>query len=197
MNTVAWCWGWRALTGRREQLLGGRGVLVRAALGEQAQLHGARLEGDRIAGCFQSLCQRHGFGQRLLGPAELCEERGAHAGDPERELGDAATPAEVDSLPAGIQCRSRPLVLPGVEREVVVQDGRGAALTPFERERQRPAHVLESLRVPQRGAGRAAHAERLGRLGQPELCGQLERLLGGRNRLSVGAADGVPPASSA
>ena len=34
-----------ALADRREQLLGGRGVLVRAALGEQAQLHGARLGG--------------------------------------------------------------------------------------------------------------------------------------------------------
>ncbi len=44
VNTVAWCWGWAALTGSREQLPGGRGVLVRAALGEQAQLHGARLE---------------------------------------------------------------------------------------------------------------------------------------------------------
>ena len=113
-------------------------MFVRAALGEQAQLQGAGLAGDDIAGCLQALGKRHGFGQRLLGPAELCEEGGAHAGDPERQLGNAAALAEVDSLPAGIQCGLGPLGLPAVEREVVVQDGRAAALTPFERERQRP-----------------------------------------------------------
>ena len=40
------------------------------------------------------------------------------------------------------------------DREVVVQDGRVAALTLLERERERPAHVLEPLPLPQVGAGR-------------------------------------------
>ena len=84
LNTAAYDLWLAALTRCREQLLGGRGVLVRAALGEQAQLQGAGLAGDDIAGCLQALGKRHGFGQRLLGPAELCEEGGAHAGDPER-----------------------------------------------------------------------------------------------------------------
>ena len=56
-----------ALAGRREQLVRGRGVLVRAALGEQAQLQGARLDGGDVAGRLQALGQRDGFGQRLLG----------------------------------------------------------------------------------------------------------------------------------
>ena len=64
-----------------------------------------------------------------------------------------------------------------------MQDGRGAALTLLERERERPAHVLESLPVAQGGAGRAADAERARRLGQAELGGERERLLGGRDRL--------------
>ena len=79
------------------------------------------------------------------------------------------------------------------EREVVVQDGGGAALTLRERERERPAHVLEPLPLPQRGAGRTPGAERAGRLGQPELRGQLERPLGGCDRLRVGAADDALP----
>ncbi len=35
------------------------------------------------------------------------------------------------------------------DREVVVQDGRGSALPLFDRERERPAHVLEPLPRPQ------------------------------------------------
>ena len=108
----------------------------------------------------QALRQRPGLGQRLLGPAELGEEGRAHAGDRERELGDPAPLAEVDPLPAGVERRLRPLVLPDGDREVVVQDGRGAALALLERERERPAHVLEPLPLAQVGAGRAAEAER-------------------------------------
>ena len=40
------------------------------------------------------------------------------------------------------------------DREVVVQDGRGAALALLECERERPAHVLESLPLAEGGAGR-------------------------------------------
>ena len=63
-----------ALARCREQLVGGRGLLVRAALGEQAQLHGARLDGVDVAGRLQALRQRDGLGQRLLGLAELGEK---------------------------------------------------------------------------------------------------------------------------
>ena len=69
---------------------------------------------------------------------------------------------------------------------------RTAAARPWpcvERERERPAHVLESLPVPEGGAGRAADAERARRLGQAELGGEGERPLGGRDRLPEGAAD--------
>ena len=70
---------WLAALARRfEQLVGGRGVLVRAALGQQAQLQGARLDGADVAGRLQGLGERTGVGQRLVGPAELGEKaRGA------------------------------------------------------------------------------------------------------------------------
>ena len=116
-------------------------------------------------------------------PAALGEEGRAHAGDPERELGDAAPLAEVDPFPAGIEGGLRPLVLPAGDREVVVQDGGGAALALLECERERPAHVLEPLPFAQGGAGPAADAERARRLGQAELGGERERPLGGRDRL--------------
>ena len=49
-------------------------VLVRAALGEQAQLQGARLDEGDVAGRLQALGERLCLGQRLLRLAELGEE---------------------------------------------------------------------------------------------------------------------------
>ena len=58
-----------ALARRRDELVCGGRVLVRAPLGEQAQLHGAWLDGDDVAGLLQALRQRIDLGQRLLGQA--------------------------------------------------------------------------------------------------------------------------------
>ena len=74
-----------------------------------------------------------------------------------------------------------------------MEDGGGASLALLERERERAAHVLEPLPFPQVAAGYAAHAERVRRLGQAELGGEGERLLGGRDRLRVVAADEARP----
>src|SRR5580765_445474 len=164
-------------------------MLVPAALGEQTSLHGARLRVHEIAGRLYAFRHRTCLGQRLLRETALGEEDRAHAGDPQRELGDSAPLAEVDPLPASIEGGLRPVVLPADEREVVVHDRRGAALTLRECKRERPALVLESLPVAEGGPGGAAGAESLRRLGQAELGGEGERLVGGRDRLPVVAAD--------
>ena len=160
-----------------------------AALGEQAQLHGAWLGGEGVAGLLQALRERAGLGQRPLGQAAVGEEGHTPGRHGARDLGDAASLAEVDPLTAGVERRLRPFVLPARERKVVVQDGGGPALALLERERERAAHVLEPLSFPQDGAGCAAEAERARRLGQAELGGERERSLGSRDRLRVGGAD--------
>ena len=53
-----------------------------------------------------------------------------------------------------------------------MQYGRSTALTLLDRERERPAHVLEPLPLAQGGAGAAAEAESARRLGQTELGGE-------------------------
>ena len=77
----------------------------------------------------------------------------------------------------------RPVVLPADDREVVVRDRRGAALTLRECKRKGPALVLESLPVTEGGPGRAADSESVRRLGHAELGGEGERSLGGHDRL--------------
>ena len=69
--------------------------------------------------------------------------------------------------------------------EVAVDDAGVASLTLLEREPERPAHVFDPARFPQRAAGEAAEMERECRLGKVELRGECERPVGGGDRLGV------------
>ena len=120
-----------------DQLVRTRGLLVRALLGEKAQLDRARLGSGDVPGLLQPLRECGGFGECLLGSASFGEEARARAGDREREFGDAPALAELDSLPAGAQRNLRSLVLPENIGQVVVQDGGLATLTLLDRQGER------------------------------------------------------------
>ena len=83
----------------------------------------------------------------------------------------------------GVERGRWPLVEPDDAGEVAVDDGGLASQALLERELERPAHVLEPVRIPQLAAGEAAPVESECRLGQAELRGERERSLGRRDRL--------------
>ena len=126
--------------------------------------------------------ERPGLEERLLRLSEIgeCIDRvGARL---QRHLGDAPPLAEGDPLGCGVECALRAMVGPDDAGEKGVDETGVAAQTLFERELERPPHVLDPGRLPQLAAGEAAPAERECRLGQAELRGERERPLGGRDR---------------
>src|SRR6266516_3751344 len=93
------------------------------ALGPAANQNGACLDQvGKHAGSFSSLRYGLRLGQRARRLPALGEQRQARAGDRERKLGNSPSPAEVDSLAAKSERSLRSVVLPRVDRQIVVED---------------------------------------------------------------------------
>ena len=138
-----------------------------------------------VAGGLGTVSERPGLEQRLLGLSDIseCSDRvGAHL---LRHLGDAPPFAKVDPFGGGVECVLRAMVGPGDAGEKAVDDAGLASQTLFERELERPPHVLHPAGMPQLAAGEAAPAERECRLGQADLRGERERPLGSRDRFRI------------
>ena len=174
--------------GAQQRLRVGR-LLVVASFSEQPQLQRPRLDEVDVSGLLEPIGDRGGVGERLLDLPDTRAQRRFPTGHDVRRLGDAAPARELDPLPEDIETGLWPVVRPGDEREVVVQDGGGPSLPVLESERERAPHLLHPLPLPQGGAGGAAVTERARGHGLPELGGERERPVAGGDRLRVGGAD--------
>ena len=156
------------------------------------ELDRARLDQRvRFAPRFGDGSEPAGALERLLGTAELCQQEGAVAFKYGRRLGEAALLAEGDPLLEGGKRAGRPLERVAGEREVVLQDRRVPARPSFDEQGERPLHLGESVRFAAPDAGVPTVAERARRLRQAERLGQRAGMVGGGDRLRVGAADRV------
>src|SRR5262245_66180331 len=120
------------------------GAIAHAALSEQAQLHTTGHDEGDVSERLEQIRNLCRLLQRPLCLTGLGEEPRAGCGDATSELDDAASLAELAPFPGHSKRCLRPLMQPGVFREVVVDDGGGAALALPDRHPERPAHIVET-----------------------------------------------------
>ncbi len=112
-----------------------------------------------------------------------------------RHLGEAALLAEGDSLLEGGERAGRALERVAGDGEVVLQDGGVPAGALFEHQCERLLHLGEPVGVAEVSAGEAVEAKRARRRRQPEPLGQRQGLVGGGDRLRIGAGEELGAAS--